>query len=51
MTNATKEKIAAAVIATVNQIVENADDVDIELMYDIENGKQLCIHIDIMPED
>lgn len=51
MTNATREKIAAAVIATVNNVVENADDVDIELLYNIENGKKLRIKIDIMPED
>lgn len=51
MTNATKEKIAVAVIATVNQVVENADDVGVELIYNIENGKKLRIQIDIMPED
>lgn len=51
MTNATKEKIAAAIIATVQQVVENADDVDVELIYNIENGKRLRIRIDIMPED
>lgn len=51
MTNATREKITAAVIATVNQVVENADDVDIELLYNIEDGKKLRIKINIMPED
>lgn len=51
MTNATKEKIAAAIIATVNQVIESADDVNIELLYNIEDGKKLRIQIDIMSED